>query len=267
MNEDQITKLRLREVGEPIHLFGEAPEQRLERLMDFLERYALEHGEHFSFRNYPLSGNWKESLPKKTLTAEGAHLIKCRQKILYASLVLAAGRNRKAKKRLETDTIQLEEEFDVRAQANCLYEMVATQFGDISNVLRGCFSTDGKLYATAGGSSEARVWSIPTTEEKTKLFGHRSKVHDIAFHPLAGVLSKGAPNIATASTDSEIKLWTLDLSLEYQKCFSLREHTERANRVCYHTTGDYLFSASFDETWIFWDLTKARRLYRQFGHH
>jgi U4/U6 small nuclear ribonucleoprotein PRP4 len=145
--------------------------------------------------------------------------------------------------------------------------MTATQFGDISNVMRGCFSSDGTLYATAGGSSEARIWSIPGADEKSKLFGHRGKVHDIAFHPLAGILPKGAPNIATASTDSEIKLWTLDLNLEYQKSFSLREHTDRANRVIYHNTGDYLFSVSFDETWIFWDLTKAKKLYKQTGHH
>jgi len=78
----------------------------LERLTDFLERYALQHGEHFPFREYPLSGNWKDSLPRKAaLTAEDSYLIKCRQKILYASLVLAAGRHQRDRKRLESDAI------------------------------------------------------------------------------------------------------------------------------------------------------------------
>jgi U4/U6 small nuclear ribonucleoprotein PRP4 len=144
--------------------------------------------------------------------------------------------------------------------------MSATQFGDIGNVMRGCFSPDNQLYATAGGSSEGRLWSIPSADEKSKLFGHTGKLHDIVFHPLAGALPRGAPNIATASTDMDVRLWTLDLNLEFQKSLALKGHSDRVNRVVYHNTGDYLFSASFDETWIFWDLTKAKKLYRQTGH-
>lgn len=79
--------------------------------------------------------------------------------------------------------------------------------------MRGSFSPDSNLYASAGGSSQAKVWEIPSTNEKSKLFGHKGKLHDIVFHPLCGKISAKAPNIATASSDQEVRLWSLDLNL------------------------------------------------------
>lgn len=92
-------------------------------------------------------------------------------------------------------------------------------------------------------------------------------MHDITYHPQSGKgLGMNAPNIATGSSDNDVRLWSLNSSIQVQKSIPLKGHKDRVNRVLFHPCGDYLFSGSYDENWIFWDLTKAKSVYYQSGH-
>jgi U4/U6 small nuclear ribonucleoprotein PRP4 len=72
-------------------------------------------------------------------------------------------------------------------------------------------------------------------------------MHDISFHPLSGKgLGMNAPNIATGSSDNDVRLWSLNNTVQNQKSIPLRGHKDRVNRVIFHTSGDYLFSGSYD---------------------
>ena len=169
--------------------------------------------------------------------------------------------------KLRKTPIEMEEEVDKFAEEHTMYEKITTEFGDSSSIMRGCFNPSGEYYATAGASSEGTLWKIPESTSVTKLIGHGGKLQDITFHPKSGLgLSSKAPNIATASSDSDIRLWSLDASLPIQKSIPLKAHKDRVNRVLFHSCGDYLFSCSYDESWVFWDLTKGTRLYTQTGH-
>lgn len=50
--------------------------------------------------------------------------------------------------------------------------------------MRGQYNKDNSLFVTAGGSGEAKIWSIPDCELKLKLQGHATKLHDCQFNPI-----------------------------------------------------------------------------------
>lgn len=46
----------------------------------------------------------------------------------------------------------------------------------------------------------------------------------------------------------------------------LQGHKARVVRVCFHPTGNYVVSASFDGTWRLWDVNTCTELLLQSGH-
>ena len=62
------------------------------------------------------------------------------------------------------------------------------------------FSPDGRLLATAGDDSTARLWDPATGEHLRTLTGHASEVNGVAFSPDGRLL-------ATAGDDSTARLW------------------------------------------------------------
>lgn len=43
-------------------------------------------------------------------------------------------------------------------------------------------------------------------------------------------------------------------------------HKARVVRVCFHPSGNYVVSASFDGTWRLWDVATSQELLQQSGH-
>ena len=74
--------LRLRELGEPIMLFGEPPEDRRERLRDALVKAGSDRGMPL------LKEEEKQSDNERYYTKGSANLLEARQWILYTSLIL-----------------------------------------------------------------------------------------------------------------------------------------------------------------------------------
>jgi U4/U6 small nuclear ribonucleoprotein PRP4 len=47
---------------------------------------------------------------------------------------------------------------------------------------------------------------------------------------------------------------------------TLKGHQDRVCRVAFHSSGDYVASASFDTTWRLWDVNTSKELLLQEGH-
>lgn len=80
--KDSHIMLRLRELGEPIMLFGEPPEDRRERLRDALVKAGSDRGMPL------LKEEEKQSDNERYYTKGSANLLEARQWILYTSLIL-----------------------------------------------------------------------------------------------------------------------------------------------------------------------------------
>ena len=82
------------------------------------------------------------------------------------------------------------------------FESTMCQKADLSHVSRGCFSPDGKYFATAGWSGKARVWSVPDCKLSLELFGHLGRVTDVQFNPI----QNQSIFVASSSEDNTIRL-------------------------------------------------------------
>ncbi len=74
--------------------------------------------------------------------------------------------------------------------------------GHTGDVVGVAYSPDGKLLATAGSDSMAKVWEAATGKELITLRGHTQVINDLAFRPEGKVL-------ATASDDKTVKIWDI----------------------------------------------------------
>jgi WD40 repeat protein/DNA-binding SARP family transcriptional activator/energy-coupling factor transporter ATP-binding protein EcfA2 len=78
-----------------------------------------------------------------------------------------------------------------------------TLAGHAGEVLAVAYSQDGKLLATAGRDTTAKLWDAATGTELVTLRGHSLIVEDVAFSPDGKIL-------ATASDDKTVKLWDVE---------------------------------------------------------
>jgi WD40 repeat protein/DNA-binding SARP family transcriptional activator len=78
-----------------------------------------------------------------------------------------------------------------------------TLTGHVGEVLAVAYSPDGKLLATAGDDTTAKIWDAATGTELVTLRGHSLILEDVAFSPDGKIL-------ATASGDKTVKLWDVE---------------------------------------------------------
>ncbi|KRX01656.1 WD40-repeat-containing domain [Pseudocohnilembus persalinus] len=267
--KDLEVKLRLRELGHPIHYFAEEPATRRERLRKLIAQYMTEHdGEMPQFSENVEGGDVAEE-NEYFLYMGPEELKPARKNIVSYSLKAAALRIEKQKLRqAQLEPLEQEDEIIKENFEASKFQVVGSQYADTNTISKGAFSKDNQFYATAGGSGICKIWNIPNCDEKTSLNGHVSKVHDIQFHPEStiGLSESSYANLATCGQDQNIRLWTFKQEEQYQKSTVLRGHEDRVNKVNFHPNGKYLFSTSHDSTWRFWDIETQKTIVTQTGH-
>ena len=152
-------------------------------------------------------------------------IVKARANIAAYSLQKAVARVAVQKDEEGKDSLEKEEEFNLKLSKEVFYEKVATEYGDANSVTRGIFSAKGDLYITVGSSGQGYVWntadpSSPDFCQKVTSITAPSKLCGVDFHPRIGTIPGSGPNIITGSTTGDLQIWTYLPQQEVQKSVS-----------------------------------------------
>jgi len=231
---DSVVKQRLRELGEPICLFGELAEDRRKRLREVLAKKAAA-GEAISSSASASSSSSSASSSadgglkaateeKETFYTEGTpELQQARLRIAHYSLPRAKDRLTKARARKETEDAEIEAgggtllvvttEDRIAHRVNehaKTFAVELSQIGDDRCLSCCSISPDASLAATGSWTGLVKLWDVHRSEPIRTLRGHSERLGGVAFHPDATISSsrsllsddknKKSNNITTTTT-------------------------------------------------------------------
>ncbi|KAJ1977944.1 hypothetical protein H4R35_002095 [Dimargaris xerosporica] len=267
---DLKVKARLRELKEPICLFGEEPMDRRSRLRYLLSKLSDDelqslglHGEEEAATSS--GSDHSDNEQTEEFYTEGSDaLLKVRQRIAEYSLSRAQARIEREHAEQDIPVLTTKNHrnrINQRLQSTSIY---GSQTAD-TRLLSACaFAPNSKLLATGSWSGLCKLWQVPQCNIQMTFKGHTDRISGIAFHPQATVsLDAAGPNVATCAADNLVHLWSFDSELPIA---TLSGHTMRVCQVKYHPSGDYLATTSFDTTWRLWDIATQQELVLQEGH-
>jgi len=264
--DDGRIRARLREMGEPMTLFGERPEDRRDRLRKLMYTQQEEDGEDAQM------GDADEEVDEgdenqEFYTTGPQGLAEMRQDIAKFSLPRAQRRLHYQK--LES-TIPLHKHVEHRnyiKERLSGFELFGSQIAGDRPVGMARFSPNGEMVAAGNWGGTIRLLSVPNLEEKQMLRGHSSQVSGITWLPgatLAGSnVSESSLNLASGGGEGDVHLWSLTQDTPIA---TLSGHSGRVCRTEFHPSGKYIASASYDTTWRLWDVETTSELLLQEGH-
>ncbi|XP_045461463.1 U4/U6 small nuclear ribonucleoprotein Prp4 [Harmonia axyridis] len=261
--DDAEVKRNLRQLGEPICLFGEGPAERRSRLREILSRIGedavirREAEEERKLFEKDQETTWYHEGPESLRIA--------RHWIAHYSLPRAKERLEEARRLLDcnsaTKTAKMQE-LQKRIQVLSIH---ASQIGDTRPISFCQFSPDSKLLATASWSGLCKIWSVPDCELKQVLKGHTCNVGAIVFHPQATLsLDENVCNMASCASDGSVKLWDLKGKEPIADIEGHMPH--RVSRMGFHPSGRFLGTCCYDNSWRLWDLQQCTEVLHQEGH-
>jgi len=252
---DKVVKERLRELGQPVCMFGEGPYERRDRLR------GLMSGEK-NFARAAVDPTEEET--SELFFTEGTPQLKeFRTRIAHYSLLKSRARLKmetQTRIAMTTDAENLEDNrsFDW-IQSTMVTE--CSQVGDSRPLTQGKFSHDGELFCTSSWTGQIKLWNGETGAHLRTFKGHKERCNGIGFRNHA---ASGSCGLASAGSDAEILLWNLENGDE--PLATITGHEERVNRVVFHPQGQLLGSTSHDATWRLWDVEKKKEILLQEGH-
>lgn len=292
--------LRLRQLNEPITLFGERPADRRERLREILSRLELEAEEtgfvhqvlqdiqqqggrpieaHFTSAGVAVTADASTSdgaAPSSQKQEDQLFYIPIKNDALKtARAAIFEGAAVRTAERLQQQRLTSD---DLRAAADrhavelyaTAHKMinVSSQNGDVRPISSVQYASDGAHVATGSWSGLVKVWDA-TNASETKVFrGHEDRVTGVAWHPTRSFSAMSDDSdvvcLCSGSADSTARLWS---AARAEPLAVLKGHRARLGNVAFHPTGDYVGTASFDHTWRLWDVATAQELLLQEGHY
>ncbi|XP_075989469.1 U4-U6 small nuclear riboprotein factor 60K [Anticarsia gemmatalis] len=288
--DDDEVRRSLRQLGEPVCLFGEGPAERRVRLRDLLS-YLGEDAIHKKLEE-------EEARIERDRGREGTWYHEGPPELREARLWIARYSLPKAKERLTKVREEMKEPNSIRTAAKqesqrktSAMSIYCSQIGDTRPISFCRFSNDSKMLITASWSGLSKVWSVPDCKPLHVLKGHKCNVSGANFHPKAEMpdhfvkkLSQlkeseegGEPmeevsaedgsetvKMATCAYDGSVHLWNF---VSESPMASLEGHgPSRVSRVEFHPSGRFLATTVFDHSWRLWDLETATEVLHQEGH-
>lgn len=261
--DDSEVKAHLRQLGEPICLFGEGPADRRERLRKLLAQIGADAIR--KERVEALAEKKKKDEENITWYHEGsASLQEARYWIAEYSIPRARERVQKEKqnKHYAAQKSVLQQDLHKRLRS---VNNECSQIGDERPLSFCQFSPNSKILAVASWSGLCKLWSIPDCNLIRVLRGHNVNVGALVFHPQATVgLDDSACCMASCSQDGAVKLWNL---ISDEPVADIEGHAPyRVSRLAYHPSGRFLGTCCFDNSWRLWDLEAQEEILHQEGH-
>ena len=269
--DDGRVRARLREMGEPITLFGEGPGDRRDRLRELLTVQAELDAEEDGEGDIQMQDESQEAAQgeqDEEFYTEGIpELLEARKVIARYSLPRA--RDRVINQKMES-AIPLRTHVKHRKAVKerlAKFELFGTQIAGDRPVSISRFSPNGEIIAAGNWSGGIKLLDVPNLNEKRTLRGHTDRVGGISWYPDATIpgstVSEEAVNLASSGGEGNIHLWNLNQDTPIS---TLSGHTARVCRIDFHPSGKYLASASYDTTWRLWDVSTTTELLLQEGH-
>ncbi|CAN8019984.1 U4/U6 small nuclear ribonucleoprotein Prp4 [Ixodes scapularis] len=269
--DDTEVRSTLREMGEPICLFGEGPADRRERLRQLLAQVGQDALRRRQEEEQQKERELRRDTSETTWYHESSEALKsCRLWIARFSLPRARHRIATAKEKLKalgpanTDS-------QVHAKRQELYKTLrslninCSQIGDTRPISFCEFSPNSQMLATASWSGLCKLWSVPDCQPIRTLRGHNCNVGAITFHPRSTFIqSENSLNLASCSTDGLVNLWNLKSEEPISSLKGMCPH--RVSRVAFHPSGRFLACCVFDNSWRLVDLEREMEVLHQEGH-
>ncbi|GIL66866.1 hypothetical protein Vafri_20334 [Volvox africanus] len=265
--DDGKVRQLLRQLGEPVTLFGEREMERRERLKRIIAQRDGEVELDLPTTEQLLSE--EVAVQKELFYTEGPDELRAaRLALARFSLVRAKGRLLGAKRRRE-DPDALPVAADNQATAAAAVRTIVQQsseLGDTRPISHCQFSPDGSSLAACGWGGALALWSVPACTKRwtAPVPAEGPRLTGVAWHPAATHRShsEAAVNLASAASDGVARLY----SGRGEFLRSLEGHTDRLARLDFHPLGRHLATASFDMTWRLWDIETGVSLLEQEGH-
>lgn len=272
--DDGRVRARLRELGEPITLFGEGPSERRDRLREFLtqqeeqaEAAGVDADEDVQMEDAAAAQETGGNEQEEFYTIGSEELLSARQDIARYSLKRA--QHKIVFQKLEA-TIPLRTHIKHRTEIKERlkgFDLVGTQAAANRPVGVTRFAPNGELIAAGSWGGAITILDVPNLETQKEFNAHSGRVGGVAWFPGATLPTSGVSsdslNLASGGEEGKIQLWSLNNSTPLS---TLSGHSGRVCRVEFHPCGKYLASASFDTTWRLWDVNTSTELLLEEGH-
>jgi U4/U6 small nuclear ribonucleoprotein PRP4 len=268
--DDTRVRARLREIGEPVTLFGEGLGDRRDRLRELLTIQA----EIDDAEDEDGDARMQDAEDQNDQEQEEEFYTKGIQELLEARRDIARYSLPRAKKRIASQ--KLESTIPLRAHVKFRkgikerlqgFELQGSQTTGERPVSMTRFSPNGEIIAAGNWAGSINLLGVPNLEKKTTLRGHTGKIGGISWFPestLPGTtVSEDTVNLASGGAEGNVHLWSLKHETPIA---TLSGHNGRVVRVEFHPSGQYLASASEDTTWRLWDVNTTTELLLQEGH-
>jgi U4/U6 small nuclear ribonucleoprotein PRP4 len=259
--DDKKVRARLRELEEPITLFGEGPAERRDRLRELLTQQA-EEGYDEDEDMEDADGGDEE--PSEEYYTEGSQeLLEARKDIARYSLPRAT--NRIAFQKAENSILlrtHVKHRKTIKERLGG-FELFGSQNASDRPLGAVRFSPDGNSVVVGTWGGSVKMLSVPNLEDQMLLRGHTEIVSGISWYPQAASPSSSQIKLATGGGEGNIHLWNLE---QDTPTVTLSGHGGRVAAVEFHPLGKYLASASYDGTWRLWDVETTTDLLTQDGH-
>lgn len=261
--DDSEVKRNLRQLNEPICLFGEGPAERRRRLKELLANLGEDVIE--KKKDEPEERKPVHREQESTWYHEGPEALRsARIWIARYSLPRSNERLEQAREMREVSSATKAGrmvELQKRLQS---VELDCSQVGDDRAISQCAFNFDSSLLLTSSWSGLCKLWSVPDCGLVQTLRGHAFFTSSIAFRP--GVPRDETKVAAMASADFEgvVKLWSFGSEEAIADISGHIPH--RVARLAFHPSGRFLGTACYDHSWRLWDLEQKQEVLHQEGH-